>query len=162
MKRIALLSDTHGYLDEAIKKYCGECDEIWHAGDIGTIAVTDELAKIKPVQAVYGNIDGTDVRKVYPEVNRFRCEEVDVLMIHIAGRPERYAANVKAIVENDPPKILVCGHSHLLLVKYEKRYGLLHLNPGAAGRHGFHKKRTMLRFTIAGKDIRDMEVIELS
>lgn len=161
MKRIALLSDTHHYLDERMKEYCRSCDEIWHAGDIGTIALTDELEKLKPVRAVYGNIDGEDVRKVFPKQNRFFCEEVDVLMTHIAGRPERYPEEIKKIMQTNPPKIFICGHSHILLVKYEAKYGVLHLNPGAAGKHGFHKVRTMLRFTIDGKEIRDMEVVEL-
>lgn len=161
MKKILLLSDTHGYLDDRIKEYAQNADEIWHAGDIGTIALTDELEKINPVRAVYGNIDGQDVRKVFPKVNRFFCEEVDVMMTHIAGRPEHYTDEVKKVMLQNPPKIFICGHSHILLVKYEKKYGVLHLNPGAAGIHGFHKFRTMLRFKIDGKDIKEMEVIEL-
>lgn len=161
MKKILLLSDTHGYLDDRIKEHAQNADEIWHAGDIGTIALTDELEKIKPVRAVYGNIDGQDVRNVFPKVNRFFCEEVDVMMTHIAGRPEHYTDEVKKVMLQNPPKIFICGHSHILLVKYEKKYGVLHLNPGAAGTHGFHKFRTMLRFKIDGKDIREMEVIEL-
>ena len=161
MPRILLLSDTHNYIDERIKEYAQSCDEIWHAGDIGTIAITDALEKIKPVRAVYGNIDGQDVRKVFPKVNRFFCDEVDVMITHIAGRPEHYADEVKKVMLENPPKIFICGHSHILLVKYEKKYGVLHLNPGAAGVHGFHKVRTMLRFVIDGKDIRNMEVIEL-
>lgn len=161
MKKILLLSDTHGYLDDRIKEHAQNTDEIWHAGDIGTIALTDELEKIKPVRAVYGNIDGQDVRNVFPKVNRFFCEEVDVMMTHIAGRPEHYTDEVKKVMLQHPPKIFICGHSHILLVKYEKKYGVLHLNPGAAGTHGFHKFRTMLRFKIDGKDIREMEVIEL-
>lgn len=161
MKKILLLSDTHGYLDDRIKEHAQNADEIWHAGDIGTIALTDELEKIKPVRAVYGNIDGQDVRNVFPKVNRFFCEEVDAMMTHIAGRPEHYTDEVKKVMLQNPPKIFICGHSHILLVKYEKKYGVLHLNPGAAGTHGFHKFRTMLRFKIDGKDIREMEVIEL-
>jgi hypothetical protein len=161
MRRILLLSDTHGHIDERMLDYARSCDEIWHAGDIGTLAVTDALEKVKPVKAVYGNIDGQDVRTVFPKVNRFFCEGVDVMITHIAGRPERYVDEVKRIMLEQPPKIFICGHSHLLLVKYEKKYGVLHLNPGAAGRHGFHKVRTMLRFVIDSNDIRDMEVIEL-
>lgn len=161
MKRIALLSDTHNYLDDRIKKYCEGCSEIWHAGDIGTIAVTNELEKIAPVRAVFGNIDGQDVRKIFPKVNRFLCENVDVMMTHIAGRPERYVDEVKKVMQEIPPKVFICGHSHILLVKFEPKYKVLHLNPGAAGISGFHKVRTMLRFTIDGSDIRDLEVVEL-
>lgn len=161
MKRIALLSDTHNYLDDRIKKYCEGCSEIWHAGDIGTIAVTNELEKIAPVRAVYGNIDGQDVRKIFPKVNRFLCENVDVMMTHIAGRPERYVDEVKKVMLENPPKVFICGHSHILLAKFEPKYKVLHLNPGAAGISGFHKVRTMLRFTIDGSDIRDLEVVEL-
>lgn len=161
MKRIALLSDTHNYLDDRIKKYCEGCGEIWHAGDVGTMTVTNELEKIAPVRAVYGNIDGQDVRKIFPKVNRFLCENVDVMMTHIAGRPERYLDEVKKVMLENPPKVFICGHSHILLVKFEPKYKVLHLNPGAAGISGFHKVRTMLRFTIDGSDIRDLEVVEL-
>jgi hypothetical protein len=161
MARIVLLSDTHSYIDDRILEYCKSGDEIWHAGDVGNISVLHSLGKIKPVKGVYGNIDGQDVRKIFPETLRFRCEEVDVMMTHIAGRPEKYVASVKAIMKTNPPKIFICGHSHMLLVKFVKEYNCLHLNPGAAGISGFHQKRTMLRFTIDGKDIRDMEVIEL-
>ncbi len=161
MKRIALLSDTHGYIDDRILAHCESCDEIWHGGDIGTIKVADALEKLKPFRAVYGNIDGQDIRIRYPKNLRFMCEEVDVLMTHIAGRPENYVAEVKSIMQVNPPQIFVCGHSHILLVKFENRWNVLHLNPGAAGISGFHKTRTMLRFTIDGKDIREMEVVEL-
>jgi uncharacterized protein len=161
MKRIALLSDTHSYMDDRILEHCSGCDDIWHGGDIGAAAVSDALEKLKPLRAVYGNIDGQEIRVRYPKVNRFMCEEVDVMITHIAGRPENYVAEVKNVMLANPPKILVCGHSHILLVKFEKKYNVLHLNPGAAGISGFHKMRTMLRFTIDGKDIREMEVIEL-
>jgi putative phosphoesterase len=161
MKKIVLLSDTHSYIDDRIIEYCKGGDEIWHAGDIGNVKVSDALEKTKPFKAVYGNIDGQDIRVRYPETLRFFCEEVDVMMTHIAGRPEKYVASVKEIMKINPPKIFICGHSHMLLVKYEKKYNCLHLNPGAAGISGFHQKRTMLRFVIDGKDIRDMEVIEL-
>jgi putative phosphoesterase len=159
--RIALLSDTHSYIDDRILEYCASCDEIWHAGDIGNVKVADALEKLKPFKAVYGNIDGQDIRVRYPETLRFFCEEVDVMMTHIAGRPEKYVAAVKEVMKINPPKIFICGHSHMLLIKYEQKYKCLHLNPGAAGISGFHQKRTMLRFTIDGKDIRDMEVVEL-
>jgi putative phosphoesterase len=161
MKKIILLSDTHSYMDDRILEYCKGGDEIWHAGDIGNVSVANALEKIKPFKAVYGNIDGQDIRVRYPETLRFLCEEVDVMMTHIAGRPEKYVAEVKAIMKTNPPKIFICGHSHMLLVKFEKQYNCLHLNPGAAGISGFHQKRTMLRFRIDGKDIRDMEVVEL-
>lgn len=161
MKKIALLSDTHSYINDRILEYCSSCDEIWHAGDIGNIKVADALEKTNTFKAVYGNIDGQDIRVRYPETLRFFCEEVDVMMTHIAGRPEKYVAAVKEIMKSNPPKIFICGHSHMLLVKYEKKYNCLHLNPGAAGISGFHQKRTMLRFTIDGKDIRDLEVVEL-
>jgi putative phosphoesterase len=161
MKKIVLLSDTHSYIDERIIEYCKGGDEIWHAGDIGNVKVADALEKIKPFKAVYGNIDGQDIRVRYPETLRFFCEEVDVMMTHIAGRPEKYVAPVKEVMKINPPKIFICGHSHMLLIKFEKKYNCLHLNPGAAGISGFHQKRTMLRFTIDGKDIKDMEVIEL-
>ncbi|MDQ3110554.1 MAG: metallophosphatase family protein [Bacteroidota bacterium] len=161
MRRIALLSDTHSYIDDRILEYCAACDEIWHAGDIGNVKVAESLEKMKPFKAVYGNIDGQDIRIRYPETLRFNCEEVDVMMTHIAGRPEKYVAAVKEVMKINPPKIFICGHSHMLLVKFEKQYNCLHLNPGAAGISGFHQKCTMLRFTIDGKDIRDMEVVEL-
>ncbi|MGL4596901.1 MAG: metallophosphoesterase family protein [Bacteroidia bacterium] len=161
MRRILLLSDTHGHLDPAIWKYVDACDEIWHAGDIGTAAVCDELEKRKPLRAVYGNIDGQDVRIRYPENLRFMCEGVDVWMTHIAGRPENYPAKIKAGMQVRAPKIFICGHSHLLLVKFSQEFRCLHLNPGAAGVHGFHHVKTMLRFVIEGSEIKNMEVIEL-
>ena len=161
MKRIALLSDTHGYLDPKLIKYLDPCDEIWHAGDLGTIAITDELQKYKPVKAVYGNIDGQDVRKVWPKDQRFLCEEVDVWITHIGGYPGHYSPDVKAKIMASPPKLFICGHSHILKVMYDKKLGSLHVNPGAAGISGFHKVRTMVRFTIDGKEVKDMEVVEL-
>jgi putative phosphoesterase len=161
MKRIALLSDTHNYIDERIIAHCEPCDEIWHTGDVGTAKISDALEQVKPFRCVYGNIDGQDIRSKYPETLRFKCEEVDVLMRHIGGRPEKYVAEVKTIMQTNPPKIFICGHSHILLVKFVKEYNCLHLNPGAAGISGFHQMRTMLRFTIDGKDIRDLEVVEL-
>jgi putative phosphoesterase len=161
MRRIALLSDTHSYIDDRIIEHCKVCDEIWHAGDIGIIKVADALEKIKPFKAVYGNIDGQDIRIRYPETLRFNCEEVDVMMTHIGGKPDHYVAEVKAVMKTNPPKIFICGHSHILFVKYVEKYKCLHMNPGAAGISGFHQMRTMLRFTIDGKDIRDLEVVEL-
>lgn len=161
MQRIALLSDTHNYLDPKIFKYFDSCDQIWHAGDIGTIAITDELAKIKPLKAVYGNIDGTDVRRVHPLNQRFMCEDVDVFMTHIGGYPNRYSLEALTEIKRKAPQLFICGHSHILKVMFDERFKLLHINPGAAGIHGFHKVKTMVRFSIDGAKIKDLEVIEL-
>lgn len=161
MQRIALLSDTHNYLDPRIFKYFESCDQIWHAGDIGTIAIADQLAAIKPLIAVYGNIDGTDVRQVHPLNQRFMCEEVDVYMTHIGGYPNRYSLEALKEIKRKAPKLFICGHSHILKVMFDPTYQLLHINPGAAGVHGFHKVKTMVRFSIEGDKIKDLEVIEL-
>ncbi|MBL7884472.1 MAG: metallophosphoesterase family protein [Bacteroidia bacterium] len=161
MQRIALLSDTHNYLDPKIFKYFDSCDQIWHAGDIGTIAITDELSKIKPVVAVYGNIDGADVRKVHPKNQQFMCEEVNVLMTHIGGYPNRYSLDALQEIKKQAPQLFICGHSHILKVMFDKKYNLLHINPGAASVHGFHKVKTLVRFTIDKQKIKDLEVIEL-
>jgi hypothetical protein len=161
MKRIGLLSDTHSYLDPAVFKHFQECDEIWHAGDIGEIEVLDELNKFKPTRAVYGNIDAAIIRKECPLHQRFMCEGVDVWITHIGGYPKRYSPPIKEAIKKNPPKLFISGHSHILKVMYDKDLGLLHMNPGAAGKHGFHKVKTLLRFTIDGKEIKDLEVIEL-
>lgn len=161
MLRIALLSDTHNYLDPKIYKYFDSCDQIWHAGDIGSISITDELSKIKPVIAVYGNIDGTDVRKVHPLNQVFMCENVKVLITHIGGYPNRYSSEALKEIKEEKPQLFICGHSHILKVMYDDKHKLLHINPGAAGNHGFHNVKTMVRFTIDGDKIKDLEVIEL-
>lgn len=161
MTRIGLISDTHSYLDDAVFTYFEKCDEIWHAGDFGNIALADKLAAFKPLKGVYGNIDGQDVRIVYPEHLRFRCEETDVWMTHIGGYPGRYNPNIRTEIYNNPPKIFICGHSHILKVIYDKKINCLHLNPGAAGKAGWHKVRTLIRFSISGDKVHDMEVIEL-
>ncbi|WP_324720619.1 metallophosphoesterase family protein [Salinimicrobium sp. HB62] len=161
MKKILLLSDTHGYIDERILTFAREADEVWHAGDIGTTAVSDSLQKIKPLKAVFGNIDGGEIRKEFPLNNRFMCEEVDVWITHIGGYPGRYSPAVKEEIKANPPKIFISGHSHILKVMNDKKLGCLHMNPGAAGKQGFHQMRTMLRFAIDGKEIKDLEVIEL-
>ena len=161
MKRIGLLSDTHSHLDEAIFRYFDKCDEIWHAGDIGDISVVDKLKEFKPLRAVYGNIDNNEVRREYPLNNRFLCEDVDVWITHIGGYPGRYAPPVREEIYLNPPKLFVCGHSHICKVMPDKKLGLLHMNPGAAGNHGFHQIKTLLRFNINGEDIRDLEVIEM-
>ncbi len=160
MKKILLLSDTHGYIGHDIIKYVKQADEVWHAGDIGDILVTDEIKKLKPLRAVYGNIDDDKARMEFPEHNRFMCEDVDVWMTHIGGYPNRYDIRVRNEIKKNPPKLFICGHSHILKVMSDKKLGLLHMNPGAAGKHGFHKVRTMLRFVIDGKNIKDLEVIE--
>jgi len=161
MKKIGLISDTHGYLDDSVFKYFDECDEIWHAGDFGTIEVADKLAAFKPLKGVYGNIDGKDIRLIYPEHLRFKCEEVDVWMTHIGGYPGRYNPKIKAEIYTNPPKIFICGHSHILKVIYDKKIGALHLNPGAAGKQGWHKMRSLLRFCISEEKIHTLEAIEL-
>lgn len=161
MKKILLLSDTHGYINERILHYAGEADEIWHAGDIGDTEVSDQLKKVKPLKAVYGNVDDHDIRKEFPLNNRFLCEEVDVWITHIGGYPGRYSPAIKEEIRANSPNLFISGHSHILKVMNDKNLKLLHMNPGAAGIQGFHKKRTMLRFKIEGKNIFDLEVIEL-
>jgi len=160
MKRIALLSDTHTHLDENLFKYLEACDEIWHAGDIGNIETANRLAEFAPLKAVHGNADGQDVRQVHPLNLRFKCEDVDVWMTHIGGYPKRYDLNVRDEIKRNPPELFISGHSHILKVMYDKELNLLHINPGAAGLQGFHKVQTLVRFTIAGKQIKDLEVVE--
>lgn len=161
MKRIGLLSDTHSFWDEKYEKYFSECDEIWHAGDIGSMEVADRLASIAPLRAVYGNIDSGDVRRCFSEKYRFTCEGVDVLMKHIGGYPGHYDASIRGMIFARPPKLFISGHSHILKVMYDKTIDCLHINPGAAGMSGFHKVRTLVRFTIDGTEIKDLEVIEI-
>ena len=161
MKKILLLSDTHSFIDEKIIKYANLADEIWHAGDIGDLRVTDELKKIKPVRGVYGNIDDDKARMEYPLNNRFTCEGVDVLMTHIGGYPGRYSQASKLEIMKNPPKLFISGHSHILKVMFDKKFNLLHMNPGAAGIHGFHQTRTMLRFELVSGEIKNLEIIEL-
>ena len=161
MKRIGLISDTHSYLDEKVFKHFENCDEIWHAGDFGTLELADSLADFKPLRGVYGNIDGKDIRAVYPEHNRFTCEKVDVWMTHIGGYPDRYNPKIKAEIYSKPPKIFISGHSHILKVIFDKKIGTLHLNPGAAGKQGWHKVRSLIRFCISEEKIHTLEVIEL-
>lgn len=160
MKKILLLSDTHSYIDDDIVKYVNSVDEVWHAGDIGAISVTDTLKALKPLKAVYGNVDGKTVRSEFPEHQRFFCEKVDVWITHIGGYPNRYDRRVRELIYDNPPKLFICGHSHILKVMNDKKLNLLHMNPGAIGRHGFHKVRTMLRFQVDGEKIQNLEVIE--
>ena len=162
MRKILLLSDTHSYIDDDILKYVKQADEVWHAGDIGDLLVTDEIKKLKPIRAVYGNIDNDKARMEFPEHNRFMCEDVDVWMTHIGGYPNRYDMRVREVIKKNPPKLFISGHSHILKVIPDKKLNLLHMNPGAAGKHGFHNVRTMLRFVIDGIKIKDLEVIEFS
>ncbi len=161
MKRIGLLSDTHAYWDDRYTKHFAECDEIWHAGDIGSSLVAARLAEFRPLRAVYGNCDGGDLRHLYTERLRWHCEEVDVLMTHIGGYPGRYDASVRRQLHERPPQLFISGHSHILKVQYDKTLRLLHINPGAAGLQGWHQVRTLVRFTIDGRDIRDLEVVEI-
>ena len=161
MKTIGLLSDTHGYLDEAVFTHFADCDEIWHAGDVGTIAQADTLAAFKPLRCVYGNVDGQDVRIVHPEHQFFEVEGVNVWMTHIGGYPGRYPAKIKETLLHFKPDLFICGHSHILKVMYDQKFKLLHLNPGASGKHGWHKVRTLLKFTISDKKIANLVVIEI-
>ena len=161
MKRIGLLSDTHGYWDDRYTKYFSECDEIWHAGDFGSSEIADRLSALKPLRGVFGNIDGHDLRMRFSEKYRFKCEEVEVLMKHIGGYPGHYDPSIRGSIFARPPKLFISGLSHILKVVYDKTLGCLHINPGAAGIAGFHKVRTLVRFTIDGSEIKDLEVIEL-
>ncbi len=161
MTRIGLISDTHNFLDDAVFKHFDQCDEIWHAGDFGTAAIADKLKTFKPLKGVYGNIDGYDIRSEFPEKLRFSCEEVSVLMTHIGGYPGHYAPVIRNELMTAPPKLFICGHSHILKVIYDDKLKCLHMNPGAAGNHGWHKVRTLIRFVIDGKDMKQCEVIEL-
>ena len=160
MKKILLLSDTHSYIDDTILKHVKNADEVWHAGDIGDLNVTDQIQKLKPLRAVWGNIDGDKARVEFPEHNRFTIEGVDVWITHIGGYPGRYNIRVREVIKANPPKLFICGHSHILKVMPDKKLGLLHINPGAIGIHGFHKVRTMLRFTVDNGKIDNLEVIQ--
>lgn len=160
MKKVLLLSDTHSYIDNDILKYVKQADEVWHAGDIGDLKVTDAIKALKPLRGVYGNIDDAEVRLEFPENNRFMCEGVDVWITHIGGYPKAYNTRVRDEIRANPPRLFICGHSHILKVMPDSKLNLLHMNPGAVGKHGFHKVRTMLRFTIDGIKIDHLEVIE--
>jgi len=162
MKKILLLSDTHSFIDDKILKYVKQADEVWHAGDIGNLKVTDEIKKLKPLRAVFGNIDDNKARAEFPLDLRFKTENFDVWITHIGGYPYKYNQRIREEINSNPPGIFICGHSHILKVQFDKKLNLLHLNPGAAGKHGFHKVRTMLRFELDNGDIKNMEIIELS
>jgi uncharacterized protein len=160
MKLIGLLSDTHGYLHPKVFDFFANCDEIWHAGDIGNFETAGRLAAFKPLRAVYGNIDGTDVRNSYPKVQLFHCEGKKVMITHIGGYPGRYEREVRPLIEKERPGIFISGHSHILKVIYDQKYQLLHINPGAAGKSGLHKVITLVRFAVDGDNIRDLEIFE--
>ena len=160
MKRIGLISDTHGTFDDVLQRFLADVDEIWHAGDFGNIETADAIAAFKPLRGVYGNIDGAVLRRVYPRWQQFECEQVKVVMTHIGGYPGRYYTGVADLLRNVRPKIFISGHSHILKVIYDKKLDLLHLNPGAAGLRGFHRVRTALRFVIDGERIEELEVGE--
>ena len=162
MKQIGLLSDTHGFIDERLYSFFEKCDELWHAGDIGNIETADRLAMFKPFRAVFGNIDDHRVRLQYPQVLRFECDQTDVLITHIGGYPNHYEPNIKAILQVKPPKLFIAGHSHILKVIFDKRFNMLHINPGAAGNSGFHNVKTAIRFVIDGSEIKDLEIWESS
>ena len=160
MKKIRLISDTHGYIDEKIVKYANNVDEIWHAGDVGDISVTDKLKQIKPLKGVYGNIDDQKIRAEFPLHNRFICEKVNVWITHIGGYPKKYNPKILEELKSNPPDLFICGHSHILKVMNDKELDLLHMNPGAIGKHGLHRVRTMIQFEINGEKIENLSVIE--
>lgn len=163
MTRIGLISDTHNFLDDAVFTHFAQCDEIWHGGDFGTIAIADRLKEVSglPLKGVFGNIDGQDIRSVYPKTLCWNCEGVRVYMTHIGGYPRRYAPGVRQELIKEKAQLFISGHSHILKVMYDDQIGCLHMNPGAAGRQGWHQVRTLIRFSIDGTDIKDCEVIEL-
>lgn len=161
MKKILLLSDTHSHIDDVVLKYVQQADEVWHAGDIGDLIVTDTIKSWKPLRAVFGNIDDDKARMEFPLHNRFLCEDVDVWITHIGGYPGKYNQSIRTEIQNNPPKLFICGHSHILKVQFDKSLNLLHMNPGACGIYGFHQMRTMLRFEIDGDKIQNLEIIEI-
>ena len=161
MTRIGLLSDTHGMLDNRVLEHFANCDEVWHAGDWGSTEVVEKLRAFKPVRGVWGNIDSHELRQTFPQHNRFMCEGVKVWLTHIGGYPGKYDPLVRPAIFQQPPKLFICGHSHILKVQNDKALNLLHINPGAAGKYGFHKVQTLIRFEIDGENIQNLEVIEL-
>ena len=160
MRKLGLLSDTHGFLDKDILAFLSICDEILHAGDIGSMEVIDSLQSVKPLRAVYGNIDSQEIRLVFPKIQLFSIEEVKICMVHIGGYPGNYERNIKALLRDSQPKVFIAGHSHILKVIADKELDLIHLNPGAAGRSGIHQLQTAMRFEIAGAEIRNLEIYE--
>lgn len=161
MTKILLLSDSHSYIDDRILEYARQADEIWHGGDFGSMEVIEQLEKIKPLKGVYGNIDNNKIQSEFPEVNRFFCEDLEVLMIHIGGYPGKYSSLAKKEISEKAPKLFISGHSHILKAMFDSKNDLLHLNPGACGKQGWHKVRTMMRFVVDGEEVKDLEIIEL-
>ena len=161
MKKIGLISDTHGYLDENIFRHFESCDEIWHAGDVGNSSIAEKLKAFKPFKGVYGNIDGADIRSDYPEQLVFLCEEVKVVIRHIGGSPPKYNPETRKELAMHKPQLFIAGHSHILKVIYDPAIECLHINPGAAGKHGWHKMRTLITFVVDGKNMKDCNIIEL-
>lgn len=160
MRKIGLLSDTHSYLDPKVFEHFKDCDEIWHGGDIGDIKIIDELNKFKTTKFIWGNIDDQLIRRTVPETQILEIEQHRILMIHIAGKYGSYTTQTRELIKQHEPTILVCGHSHILKIAFDKKYNLLYMNPGAYGISGFHPIRTMLRFTIDKKEIKQLEIIE--
>ena len=160
MKKILLISDTHGYIDDRIIQYAKESDETWHAGDIGELKVVDELKKVTTLRAVHGNIDNSKIRAEYAENLRFKIEDMRIWITHIGGYPNKYNQRIRQEIYTDPPDIFICGHSHILKVINDNKLNLLHINPGAIGKHGFHHVRTMIKFEIIKSEIQNLEVIE--
>ncbi|MBS1609710.1 MAG: metallophosphoesterase family protein [Bacteroidetes bacterium] len=161
MTRIGIISDTHSFLDEKVFEHFKACDEIWHAGDFGNIEIANRLKEFKIIRGVYGNIDGRDIRAEFPEQLLFNCEDVKVMMRHIGGSPPKYNPETRKELAIWQPKLFICGHSHILKIMYDDKISCLHLNPGAAGKQGWHKTRTIVRLTIDGNNMKDCEVIEL-
>ncbi|HUR12324.1 MAG TPA: metallophosphoesterase family protein [Flavitalea sp.] len=161
MIRIGLIADTHAYIDDQILTQLTSCDEIWHAGDFGSMDVIKKLQHVKTLRGVYGNIDGPDISHIFPENLRFTCEKVRVFMTHIGGYPGKYAPTVRIELKKNPAQLFICGHSHICKVMYDDQFNCLHMNPGAAGKQGWHHMRTLIRFTIDGAEIKDCEVVEL-
>lgn len=161
MKKILLLSDTHGFIDSQILKFVKQADEVWHAGDIGDVKVSDAIKNLKTLRGVYGNIDNKDLRIEFPLDNKFKIDDVNIWITHIGGYPNRYNARIKEEIQKNPPDVFISGHSHILKVIFDKKLNLLHLNPGAAGKQGLHQARTMLRFEINNKKVENLEIIEL-
>ena len=160
MKKICIISDSHNYVDKNIINYIKKCDEVWHAGDIGNIQICESLKKYSLLRAVYGNIDNHEIRIEYPEFQFFQCEELKILMTHIGGYPSRYNKKAIELIKKFKPNMFICGHSHILKVLNDKKFNLIHINPGAIGKHGFHQVRTMIILKIEKKKIFDMNVIE--
>ena len=162
MKRIGILSDTHSHWDDKYLIHFADCDEIWHAGDIGSEVIIDQLEAFRPVRAVYGNIDGAQMRRRFKETLRFTIEDCEVVMNHIGGYPGRYDASIRKELYENPPQLFVAGHSHILKVIFDNKLNCLHINPGAAGKQGWQLQRTLIKVTIDGKTFKDLEIIELA